>query len=69
MYCRKIANGESDVDSGIGSMPRKTMAKGLLGTGIDEEDPTEANMTKEEKMAYRQGKRRENSDSEYSYKY
>ncbi len=39
--------------------------KGKVGMGIDDSDPTEKGMTKEEVAAYRAGKRRDGSDSEY----
>ncbi len=40
----------------------------IKGLGIDEdEDPTEKHMTKEQKMAYRAGKRRDDSDSDFRY--
>ena len=73
LYVRRRICKESDADSGFASMKNRVKngvasKAGKLGIGVNEEDPTEAGMTKEQKVAYRAGKRREDSDSEYSYR-
>ena len=58
---RKVKK-ENDGDSGIGSTKEKLrgkVGKGRIIGAVNEEDPYEKGMTKEQKMAYRAGKRNE----------